>query len=381
MVYVGAAVLAAAACASKDPKGERAPDSTIPGAVPVTDIGFLFPEGSERPGSGPGFAACAETVAQAEARAADLFVMLDHTGSMGNDCPLNLDGEPPGNSKWCYATHAFAEYFTSTQAIGNRVALQFMSGPDFVCNGGPNNGAARAAVELTDLPVANDHALITALDENGPTGGMGTQIEAALRGIATYTAANQTPGRTMVGVLATDGDPNGCEENVGELAEIIEDHLADTGIRTFVIGMTGASLNNLERMASVGGAPEHGPEHCGGQDDCHFWSVGDGDPVAFVNALEQIEAAAVVPCSYGIPDPPPGVMLDRDLVNVLFTGPSGTEFVIGRVDDCSASGGWVYDNADSPGLLTLCGATCEAVTAEGIGASLSIAYGCQSVIQ
>jgi hypothetical protein len=134
-------------------------------------------------------------------------------------------------------------------------------------------------------------------------------------------------------------------------------------------------------MASVGGAPEHGPEHCGGQNDCHFWSVGDGDPVAFVNALEQIEAAAVVPCSYSIPDPPPGVSLDRNLVNVLFTGGSGTEFVIGRVDDCSASGGWVYDNPDNPSLLTLCGATCDAVTAEGIGASLNIAYGCQSVIQ
>ena len=32
-------------------------------------------------------------------------------------------------------------------------------------------------------------------------------------------------------------------------------------------------------------------------------------------------------------------------------------------------------------VLTLCGATCDAVTAEGIGASLEIAYGCQSLIQ
>ena len=284
--------LAAAACASKKPPGEEEPQ--IPGAVPVSDVGFLLPEmGGAGPRNAPSFAACAETRAQAEARAADMFIMLDHTGSMGNDCPLNLEGEPTGDSKWCYATHAFAEYFTSVAALGNRAALQFMSGPDFVCSGGPNNGASRAAISMTDLPVPPTHPLITALDENGPTGGMGTQIEAALRGIADYTRDNETPGRTIIGVLATDGDPNGCEQNVGDLADIVEQHLVETGIRTFVIGMTGASLNNLERMASVGGAPEH-TDHCGGQDDCHFWSVGDGDPVAFVDALSQIEAAAVV---------------------------------------------------------------------------------------
>ncbi|HTV24682.1 MAG TPA: vWA domain-containing protein [Polyangiaceae bacterium] len=367
-----------AACGSDDSKG---PDPVIPGAVPVRDVGFLVPDESGTGNvSAPSFAACAETVAQAEARAADLFIMLDHTGSMGSDCPLSLDGEPSGNSKWCYATHALAQYFTSVAAAGNRAALQFMSGPDFVCDGGPDNGAARAAIDLTDLPVSRDHALITALDASGPTGGMGTQIEAALRGIADYTRNNQVEGRTMVGVLATDGDPNGCEQNVGRLANIIETHLRETGIRTFLIGMTGASLNNLERMAAAGGAPEHA-DHCGNQRDCHFWSVGDGDPVAFVDALSQIEAAAVVPCSYSIPDAPAGSALDNDLVNVLFRAKNGTEFVVSRVADCAGTGGWTYDDPTDPSILRLCGSTCDAVTAEGIGASVSIAYGCSSVIQ
>jgi hypothetical protein len=73
--------------------------------------------------------------------------------------------------------------------------------------------------------------------------------------------------------------------------------------------------------------------------------------------------------------------LNSDLVNVLFTSSTGTEFVINRVDDCSETGGWVYDNPLDPSLLTLCGATCDAVTAEGLGAGLNIAYGCVSVIQ
>jgi hypothetical protein len=265
--------------------------------------------------------------------------------------------------------------------VGNRAALQFMTVPDFQCGGGAGNGQARAAVELTDLPVDRSHELIRTLDEDGPVSGLGTRIEAALRGMADYTAANQTRGRTMIGVLVTDGDPVGFQENVGQLANIVEDHYEATGIRTFVIGMEGASLNNLERLAVPGGAPEHGPRFCGGQNDCHFWSVGDGDPEAFVDALEQIEAAAVVPCSYDIPEPPPGESLDSELVNVLFTAPSGNEFVIRRVDSCAASGGWVYDDPANPGLLTLCSATCDAVTAEGVGANMEIAYGCSSVIR
>jgi hypothetical protein len=308
--------------------------------------------------------------------------MLDHTGSMGNDCPLDLEGGAPRNgSKWCYATHAFGQYFTSNAAVGNRAALQFMTVPNYVCNGGPDNGAAQAAVELTALPVDASHPLVRTLDEDSPVSGLGTRIEASLHGIADYTANNEVRGRTMIGVLVTDGDPNGCQEYVGRLANIIENHLTETGIRTFVIGMEGASLNNLERMAAAGGAPEHGPEFCGGQSDCHFWSVGDGDPDAFVNALEQIEAAAVVPCSYAIPEPPPGETLDSSLVNVLFTARSGNEFVISRVDNCVDQGGWVYDDPNRPSLLHLCATTCEAVSAEGVGANMDIAYGCNSVIR
>jgi hypothetical protein len=35
------------------------------------------------------------------------------------------------------------------------------------------------------------------------------EIEAALHGIADYTAQNRTDGRTMIGILITDGDPCG----------------------------------------------------------------------------------------------------------------------------------------------------------------------------
>jgi hypothetical protein len=107
---------------------------------------------------------------------------------------------------------------------------------------------------LTTLPIAANHAIVQAISNENFAGGFGTHIEGALRGIADYTTANETPGRNMIGVLMTDGDPNGCVESIPTLRGIIADHLAATGIRTFVIGMEGATDANLEELATAGGA-------------------------------------------------------------------------------------------------------------------------------
>jgi hypothetical protein len=332
------------------------------------------------------FDACAGELHRAEGQALDIYIILDHTGSMGNDCPLDLSGAPPPDtSKWCYATHALARYFMSDSATGHRAALQFMSLEDGVCTGGLDNGEAHARVELTWLPVSATDALITTLDTDDPVGGLGTQIEAALHGIATYTSNNITPGRTMIGILITDGDPNGCDENIDNLAGIIADHLAATGIRTFIIGMTGATLDNLETMAAAGGAPAHGPDFCGpGVDSCHYWSVGDGDPQAFVDALQQIQAAAILPCVYSIPDAPPGEQLDPGLVNMTFADPTGAQQIIYGVesaDQCRPdTGGWYYEPAPpaTPSSIRLCPASCDLVTTAGTGSNVNIAYGCST---
>ena len=108
-----------------------------------------------------------------------------------------------------------------------------MTSPNYVCTGGPNNDESKPVVDLTALPAAATNLLITTLDTAGPTGGLGTRIEAALHGIADFTAANKSDGRTMIGVLITDGDPNGCDNNVDNLATILSTHLMATGIKTF----------------------------------------------------------------------------------------------------------------------------------------------------
>ena len=377
-------------CGGGDEDGGGSDGDGANGEVPDLTFGEVGSSSGAAGSTGSGgliqFEQCAGVSAEAEGIGLDIYMIFDHTASMGDDCPLDLSSPPPEDSgKWCYATHALAQYFTSDISAGHRIALQFMSVEDFVCTGGPDNGEAYAVVDLTSMPVAPDHELVVALDEDDPLGGIGTRIEAALHGIATYTEAHRTPGRNMIGILITDGDPNGCSEDVDQLAQIAADHLEATGIRTFFIGMTGATLSNLETMAVAGGAPEHSGRFCGdGVDTCHYWTVGDGDPEAFVAALGEIQEAATLPCEYAIPLPPPDEILDYDLVNVTFSDADldgGLVYHVNDESDCdSERAAWYYDDRLAPSAILLCEPTCDYIMAGGAGARLDVAYGCQTIV-
>jgi hypothetical protein len=347
--------------------------------------GSILTGGSTGSGGGDGgFQECVGVSKEAEGQKLDMYVILDHTGSMGADCPLNLQAPPSVNSKWCYATNALGRYFTSPQAAGHRAALQFLAVQGFTCNGGPTNAEATPVVPMTLLPVAANGQLITTLDTANATGGLGTPIEAGLRGITTFTAGNVTAGRTMIGILITDGDPNGCDGNVQNLATIPQQHLMATGIRTFIIGMTGATLTNLEPIATAGGAMPH-TDFCGnGVASCHYWSVGNGDPAAFVSSLQAIAGQAVIPCQYAIPAPPAGQTLDPGLVNVSFTNAQGMDsqlFHVASQAMCDpVKGGWYYDNPNAPTSVSLCKATCDTVTAAGTGSNVHVSFGCATIV-
>jgi hypothetical protein len=397
------AVLAAAACGSSGgdntfggggaggsaaggigggPIGPGAGGSILGGGGGISGTGASTGSGAST-GTGGGFDECAAVAEEAEGQHLDMYVLLDHTGSMGNDCPLNLATPPPANgSKWCFATNALGRYFTSAQAMGHRAALQFLAVQGFACAGGPGNAEASPVVAMTLLPVAAASPMITTLDAADAAGGFGTPIEAGLRGIATFTAGNVTPGRTMIGILITDGDPNGCDGNITNLAAVADAHFKATGIRTFIIGMTGATLTNLEPIAVAGGAAAH-TDFCGnGVASCHYWSVGNGDPSAFVASLQAIAGQAVLPCQYTIPPPPAGTEFDPGLVNVSFTDAAGAEsklFHVASEAACDgAMGGWFYD-AMPPTAVRLCKASCDVVTAAGAGSKVHVAFGCQTM--
>lgn len=226
--------------------------------------------------------------------------MFDKSGSMGepegNGKPGDCNVGQTVDSKWCRAINALSGYLNSASAKDQSAALQFFSGGDDPdCDTGtPYTTPATPATGFTTLPSS---AFDSVLNARVPGGG--TPIEAALRGLTSYTAANRTPGHVTIGILVTDGDPQGCNENLTFLSNILETHYQATKIRTYVIGMQGATFSNLEKIAAGGNAPAHADtvgsltNACGDVTaPCRFWNVGDGDPAGFIRALAAIQESA-----------------------------------------------------------------------------------------
>jgi len=230
----------------------------------------------------------------------DMYIMFDKSGSMGdpagNGSPGDCNIGDTVNSKWCHAINALSGYLNSAAAKDQGAALQFFSGPDKPdCDtGSPYDKPATPATSYTTLP---SNAFDSVL--NAKTPGGGTPMEAALRGLTKFTAANRRGGRVTIGIFVTDGDPQGCDEDLGHLSDILQAHYAATTIRTYVIGMNGATFSNLEQIAKGGNAPTHDAtvgsltNACGDVTaPCRFWNVGDGDPAGFIQALAAIQQSA-----------------------------------------------------------------------------------------
>jgi len=219
---------------------------------------------------------------------------------MGNDCNIGQTT----NSKWCKSVNALSGYFKSAGANGQSAALQFFplaTHKDTLCGTGDQyNVGAIPATGYTTLPSTSFDALLNSTTPDN-AGNNGTPTEGAIRGLTRFTAlpANRTPGKVTIGILITDGDPNGCDEDLTHLSDLLQAHYTATKIRTYVIGMQGATFGNLEKIAVGGNAPDHADkvgaitDACGnGNGPCKAWNVGDGDPTVFTAALAAIQESA-----------------------------------------------------------------------------------------
>lgn len=346
-----------------------------------------------------GTCGCAGFVQEQEITEAklDIYYVFDHSVSMvmdemgqvdnSLDCAYAAGTLPPVVSKACSATYAFSDYLLAAPSVDTRLAFQFMSldaGPGAdSCDGGVY---AEPLIPLTQLPLDPTHAMIQAISDS-TFDVFGTEIEGALRGIAQYTAANKAPDREMIGVLMTDGDPYGCDEDIDNLADIVATHYASTGIRTFVIGVDGATEANLEQIAIEGGAEPH-DDFCGSlTPPCHYWNVGDASGDVLGQALNAIiDQSAPLACEFPLSSiqPADGKTLDTATINVTFTTPDGGETTIYNVAseaECPPSEmAWHYDNPDEPTMIQLCAATCEIVAGTENGAEINIAGGCEATV-
>ena len=331
-----------------------------------------------------GFCGCSGVAHEREIGSSplDIYLVLDRTGSMGTDCAY-VEGDAPVSSKACVATYALADYLIDVSpAVDTSLAFNVMS----LSNDCSGESYDPALIAQTSLPVASDSALVQRISDEDFSGGHGTRIEGALNGIVHYTTDNQTDGREMIGVLITDGDATQCDTNNSRLAGIIADHLTNTGLRTFIIGMEGASEAKLEELAIAGGADPHS-DFCGSlTPPCHYWNVGDGSGDVLASALQAISQQAVpLPCEIDVTGltAPVGEVLDYGRVNVTLTQ-GETVTTIPQVGNAGAcpfdQPAWYYDVPDAPTKIHLCANACDTVSAAGDGAELNVVAGCTDTI-
>jgi hypothetical protein len=312
----------------------------------------------------------------------DMFIMLDQSGSM--------DG-----GKWTSVTSALKTFVQQPDAVGIGVGLQYFGLPSggscpLTCKTNTDCGAcgpcmfgvclgsaggdscnsadyAKAEVGIAPLPgVAQP--IIDSMAKHSPS--TGTPTYPALDGAITYSKAwaTQNPTHAVITVLATDGDPSGCNEDMNAINALAAAGASGTPkILTFVIGV-GSSLTALNGIAKAGGT-----------DQAFLVDTGQNVDQQFLDAMNAIRGAALG-CTYLIPPPKPGESVDYNKVNVIYTPGDGTPAqTLGKVNgeaNCPPGGdGWYYNDELNPSTILLCESTCSKVAADSKG-QVDVAVGC-----
>ncbi len=363
--------------------------------------GALFSSGGDNGGGDLGAdAGCATEVHQGERQPLDMYFLVDQSGSMNDGSPSkwaavsgSLDGfvADPANA----GTSAGIGYFPYTTS-GNGQCTSGQSGCTcipfinicFSATGGSCTASDYATpdVGIGLLPGVGP-AISTSLGNHGPGGG--TPTYPALQGAYQYATgwAQSHLGEKTVVVLATDGDPNGCDADdvvgtgttPGTIAgDLVAPALAGNptanppvpSIPTFVIGV-GSSLTSLNALAQAGGTQTAFIVDTGG-------NVGQ----QFAAALDQIRGQAIS-CDFGVPN---DGTVDPTKVNVTYSPPnagSSDVFQVPTSGDCAAAGDstandeWFFDTGNTQ--LTLCPNTCQKL-AQG-GGTVQVVLGCPTKIE
>jgi von Willebrand factor type A domain len=315
-------------------------------------------------------AACATTNQNAALTPVDMLIMFDRSGSMNQ------------NNKWPQASNALIAFFQDPGTAGLRVALRFFPHdlPVPGCSGG-NGGACDAnacsqvlvalgALSADPAPTdAQEQALVSAVQGNGPGNGGGTPMYAALSGAEMWAAATQqqNPGDKVVVILVTDGAPNGCDEDINHIASLAASAFSSSGILTYAVGLEGSNNSDMDAIAQAGGTANG-----------IFIGAGNAQQ-ELLAALKAIQGSAVS-CNIPYPTSQGGTPLDPTKINVNYTpGGGGAMQTIGQVQGASecANGGWYYDNPTTPTVITLCPSTCSTIQGDS-SAKLEVLIGCAS---
>jgi uncharacterized protein YegL len=299
-------------------------------------------------------AACTSISAEAHRVPLDIVFLLDRSGSMTG-------------AKWQAATSALSTFFNDPASTGIGAGLVFF--PSIKANSCDYTSYQILDVPIDTLP-GNAFNLTNAFPYDAQ--GYGTPSYAALKGalIAATAWQDSHPNHKVILVLATDGDPFACSggtiDEVAGLAKSARDY---DGVLTYVIGMQGATIANLDQIAAAGGTTAS-------------YDI-TNDVTQFSAKVAQIRTGALG-CDYEIPPPPNNMQLDPNKVNFSYTPlGKGTPKILPRANDladCAGQPGWFYDNNAAPTKIILCPASCTTIQNDA-QAEVNVLFGCKSLIK
>jgi hypothetical protein len=312
--------------------------------------------------------ACAAETQKAERLPVSMYVMWDQSLSMA--CL-----GPTGITRWDPVKTAFLNFIGAPAAAGIGVGIQYFSNRDS-CDA---NVYFNPDVPIAPLP-GNAQAITTSLNNHQPSGT--TTTAPALQGAINQAVdfKRKNPTHVTIVVLVTDGQPNQCGDRNAVIAAAQAGLAGNPSIKTYVIGITaeGApvcfwdanppNVPDLDAVANAGGTQTalivNSTQNTAGQQ--------------FLDKMEQIRKASVLPCDFAIPRPRSGLP-NFDQVKVSWTaGAAGSmpKALPKVTNEAACSGdGWFFDDNAAPKSIRLCPATCATVTADKQGA-LNVTLGC-----
>ncbi len=385
----------------------RAGAVAIAAALAAACSGSKKDSGFTDPGAGGGFGAgsdgglgasggigildggCARASADAERAPVYMQIVLDGSGSMGDE------------NKWKAVVPALEAIYDDLLAKNDPSfgvgLITFADNLDPTCQTiqtpiGPIKGSCAGPYPSNvDVPIAfvdkgQRDKLRGRIQPSGPAGDTPTKtgLEGGYKALETFSpkAPLLSNGKKVL-VLMTDGLPS--DSTASEDASLVSAELKK-GITTFAVGIGPFPATDpkaydpsfMGQLAVAGGAAPPGcnpNESSNPANTCHFQVTPGGKSAQqltqdFIDAINKIRSA-VATCEFILTK---DGAVDPSQVNVIYTDQNGVQHVL--VQD--GANGWTYDNPQNPSKVVLHGANCDTVKNDPKG-KVAIILGCATI--